>query len=88
MIKKYINAHRSYYVQDNVIISENDNKDIDIFFKVNELFRFHDQEFGITGFIKWTRNNEGTVFLSQCSFTERYNIKDYINDIIKRVKEL
>lgn len=69
IFKKYINSHRVFYTTNNILITDTDTKNPNIFFPAKNVTKFNDKLFGVTGFVSWTTENDGIVIFAKCKFS-------------------
>ena len=84
IMREYINANREYYISDNVFDTRTDKMTTDIFFKYNTVMKFNDERFGVNGFIKWVRKDDGTIVITKYKLDRSeggYTMQRYIDDI-------
>lgn len=81
---KYINLNKTFYHDDQHVISSDDDLKINIFFEQNKIISFHDTNFSVSGFIRW---KDKTVDLINCETLDGYSMRQYMSDVEKFVKE-
>ena len=86
--KKYINMNKSFYHQGTSILIGLNNSNPDVFFPPETLVQFTDELFGVEGFIKWSRDNEGTIHLQDCEMAEKGSITQYIENVMKYMERI